>query len=41
MSASGLSRQKGDVRTMSAFLLIATEKRTSQDVSKVPKADIR
>ncbi len=36
MSESGQSRRFDDVRVMSAFLLIATEERTSRDVSKVP-----
>jgi hypothetical protein len=39
MSGSGQSLPKWDVRATSASPLIATEGRTSRDVSNVPKAD--
>jgi hypothetical protein len=37
--ASGQSLQKRDVRATSVFPLIATEERTSRDVSNVPQTD--
>jgi hypothetical protein len=41
MSVPGPSLQKRDVRATSAFPLIATQERTSRDVSNVPLADIQ
>src|SRR5258706_11560005 len=41
MSVAGQSLPKWDVRATSAFPLIATEGRTSRDVSNVPTSDIR
>jgi hypothetical protein len=40
MSQLGHSLQKRDVRAMSVLPLIATEERTSRDVSNVPIGDV-